>query len=154
MKTAACPGSRPPGPRLAVALAAALLAGPAAAAPTWEMTFTLGMSPSAELGRGIRWTRKPSDPEVFALFPKDAFKARLSGVTLLECVTTAEGKLAGCAVVEEKPEGMGFAQASIAVLAMYEFGPRDRIKPEMVGRKLKAPIVWTTKRNKTREVRP
>ena len=138
-----------------MAVSVGLLAvGPAQGAPTWEMTFTLGTTPSKEFGRGVRWTRIPSDSEVFALFPKAAFEERISGVTLLECVATADGRLTDCAVVEEKPEGKGFAQASVAVISLYQFGPRDRITAEMIGRKVKAPIVWTTKRNRTREVRP
>jgi len=138
----------------AAAVALILSAGAAVAAPTWEMTFTLGTSPSSQLGPGVRWTKRPNDSEIFALFPKEAFEQRLSGVTLLECVATAEGTFADCAVVEEKPEGKGFAQASIAVMALYRFGPAERLKGEVVGKKVRLPIVWTTRRNRDRIVRP
>jgi hypothetical protein len=141
----------------ALALGAGVLLAAVAvshAAPTWEKTFTIGTSPASILARGIRWVKKPNDSDIFARFPEAAFRERLSGVTLLECTATATGKLADCAIVEEVPEGKGFAAASIAVMDLYEFGPRDRITPEIVGRKVRVPIIWTTKRNSTREVRP
>ena len=141
---------------LIAALVLAGLAGAArvAAAPLWEMTFTMGGSPAATFGRGVRWTRRPADSEVFALYPAEAFRERISGAVLLECAPTAEGKLADCAVIEEKPEGKGFAQASLAVLKLYEFGPRERITPAMLEKKMRLPFVWGMRRNLTREVRP
>ena len=124
------------------------------AKPTWEMSFTIGASPSTTLGRGMRWTKKPNDSQIFARYPEAAFAERLSGVALLECTATAEGKLADCAVLEEKPAGKGFAQASLAVLDLYEIGPRERITPEMVGKKMKVPFIWGVRKNTSREVRP
>lgn len=149
------PSGRSPQTLIAAAVALALLA-PAAtqAAPTWEKQFVLGLTMSKELGRGIRWTKRPPNSAVFALYPEAAFRDHVSGVSLLECTTTARGTLTDCTVIEEKPEGQGFAQASLAVLALYEFGPLDHLTPEMVGRRVKAPIIWGTKRNSTREVRP
>jgi len=140
---------------IAGGLAGALVLGGAAVAkPTWEMTFTIGASPSTTLGRGMRWSKRPPDSAIFAHYPQAAFEERLSGVTLLECAATAEGRLADCTVVEEKPEGKGFAQASLAVMELYEFGPRARITPEMVGKKMKVPFIWSVKKNTSREVRP
>lgn len=138
----------------AVGVGALLVGSVAVAKPTWEMTFTIGASPSTTYGRGMRWSKKPNDSEIFALYPQAAFDERLSGVALLECAATAEGKLVDCSVVEEVPEGKGFAQASLAVLDLYEFGPRHRITPEMVGKRMKVPFIWGVKKNTSREVRP
>lgn len=137
--------------------AAALVLGSAAvsvAKPVWEMTFTIGASPSTTLGRGMRWSTKPSNSEIFAHYPEAAFAERASGAVLLECAATAEGRLADCTVVEEAPEGKGFAQASLAVVDLYAFGPRERITPEMVGKKMKVPFLWGVKKNSSRETRP
>jgi len=147
----------PPKGWIACGLAVALALGGAAAAlakPVWEMTFTIGASPSTTFGRGMRWTVKPNDSEIFAHYPEAAFEERLSGVALLECAATAEGKLTDCTVVEEVPEGKGFAAASMAVIDLYAIGPRDRITPDMVGRKMKVPFIWGVKKNSSREVRP
>lgn len=142
---------------IVVALAGALVLSGAAvswAKPAWEMTFTIGASPSTTFGPGMRWTKKPNTSAIFAHFPTVAWEERVSGVTLLECAATAEGKLTDCTVVEEKPEGKGFAQASLAVLELYAFGPSNRITPEMVGKKMKVPFIWGVKKNTSREVRP
>lgn len=149
--------NHPPKGWIAGALAGVLvLAGTAAAVakPTWEMTFTIGASPSTTLGRGMRWSKKPATSEIFAHYPQAAFDERLSGVALLECAATAEGKLADCTVVEEEPAGKGFAAASLAVIDLYEIGPRNRITPDMVGKKMKVPFLWGVKKNTSREVRP
>lgn len=138
-------------------LAGAALLGAAAAAmaaPTWEKQFIFSFSPSSELGRGMRWVRRPSDKQVFDLYPQSAFEARVSGATTLECLSTIEGRLVDCTVVEELPADQGFADASKAVLEMYRFGPTDRIKAEMVGKRHKIAIIFQTRRNMTREVRP
>lgn len=118
------------------------------------MTFTLGTSPSSQLGPGVRWTRRPSDSEIFARFPRQAYEERLSGVTLLECTATAEGAFSDCSIVEEKPEGKGFAQASIDVMSLYRFGPSQRLTGDRIGKRVRLPIIWTTKRNRDRVVRP
>ena len=67
---------------------------------------------------------------------------------------TAQGGFEDCTVVEEKPEAEGFADATRKVLDLYRFGPTDRITPEMVGKRVKVAVVWSTRRNLTREVRP
>lgn len=142
---------------IAGGLAGALLtavAAAAVAAPTWEKQFIFSFSPSSEFGRGMRWVERPSDKQVFDLYPKAAFDARLAGATTLECTTTAEGRLVDCAVVEEMPADQGFAAAAQGVIDMYRFGPLNRITPEMVGKKVKLAIIFQTKRNMTREVRP
>lgn len=138
-------------------LAAGLLFGAAAvavAAPTWEKQFILSLSPSSEFGRGMRWVERPSDKQVFALYPEAAFAERVSGATTLECTSTIEGRLIDCTVVEEVPEGKGFAAASTAVIEMYRFGPVNRITPAMVDKKVKIAVIFQTRRNMTREVRP
>ena len=124
------------------------------AAPTWEKQFIFSFSPSSEFGRGMRWVERPSDKQVFDLYPQKAFAARVSGATTLECTSTVEGKLVDCSVVEELPADEGFASASIAVIWMYRFGPLNRITPEMVGKKVKVAIIFQTRRNSSREVRP
>ena len=78
----------------------------------------------------------------------------MSGVATLECAATTQGGFEDCTVVEEKPEDAGFAEASRKVLALYQFGPTDKLKPEHIGKRVKVAIVWTTRRNLTREVRP
>ena len=40
------------------------------------------------------------------------------------------------------------------VLALYQVGPVDKLKPEHAGKRVKIAMVWTTRRNLTREVRP
>ncbi|MBX7247833.1 MAG: hypothetical protein K1X35_02155 [Caulobacteraceae bacterium] len=136
------------------ALGLAAAAAVAEAAPTWEKQFILSLTPSKEFGRGIRWIERPPDSAVFALFPEQAFRDHVSGATTLECTSTLEGRLVDCSILEEKPEGHGFADASKGVMALYRFGPLDRLTPEMAGRRIKIAVIWQVHRNTSREVRP
>jgi hypothetical protein len=136
------------------AAAALAWASAASAAPTWEKQFIFSLSPSKEFGRGIRWTERPPDSAVFALYPDAAFRGHVSGATTLECTSTPDGRLADCVTVEEKPEAQGFAEASRAVIALYRFGPPERLTPEMAGRRIKVAVIWQVHRNTSREVRP
>ncbi len=142
---------------LIAALAALGVAGAALAAhaaPLWQMDYLISFNPAKEFGRGIRWIKRPPNSQIFALYPEGAFRDHLSGATTLECAATARGGFEDCTIIEEKPEGAGFAEASRKVLELYQFGPVEKIKPEMVGKRVKVAIVWSTRRNLTREVRP
>lgn len=133
---------------------AALTATAVQAAPLWQMDYLISFNPAKEFGRGIRWIKRPASSEIFKLYPEAAFDKHLSGVTTLDCAATAQGGFEDCTVVEEKPEAEGFADATRKVLELYRFGPVERITPEMVGKRVKVAVVWSTRRNLTREVRP
>ena len=141
---------------LIAALASAFAgAGPTVeAAPLWQMDFLISFNPAKEFGRGVRWIKRPPNSQIFAHYPEGAFRDHVSGVATLECAATTQGGFEHCTVVEEKPEDAGFADASRKVLALYQFGPVDKLKPEHAGKRVKVAIVWTTRRNLTREVRP
>lgn len=148
---------RRPSGRQKAALIAALasaLGGAAQAAPLWQMDFLISFNPAKEFGRGVRWIKRPPNSQIFALYPTAAFRDHISGVTTLDCAATAEGRFADCSIVEEKPENSGFADASRKALALYQFGPLDRIGSDITGKRVKIAIVWSTRRNLTREVRP
>jgi len=149
------PSGRSPHALIGVlAFAMAAVGASAQAAPLWQMDYLISFNPAKEFGRGVRWVKRPPTSQIFALYPKDAFRDHVSGVTTLECAATAEGGFADCTVVEEKPENAGFADATRGVLALYQFGPADKITPEIVGKRVKIAVVWSTRRNLTRETRP
>ena len=139
---------------LIAGLAIAAVGLPVEASPLWQMDFLISFNPAKEVGRGVRWIRRPANSQIFALYPEAAFRDHLSGVATLECAATGLGGFEDCTVVEEKPEDAGFAVASRKVLALYQFGPVDKLKLEHAGKRVKVAIVWTTRRNLTREVRP
>lgn len=146
------------GPATAIGLIAALAlggaVGAASAASNWSKLFTVDARVFVEFGgKGLRWTKWPKDSEIFANYPDQAYRDHLHGSAIIDCVTTAKGTLTDCVVFEEAPAGKGFGAASAAVVSQFEFGPVDRITPAMVGRKLRVPVVWQTRRTRaTREV--
>lgn len=150
------PTGRPPKALIAAlaAIGVASAGAAAEAAPLWQMDFLISFNPAKAFGRGVRWIKRPPNSQIFAHYPEGAFRDHVSGVATLECAATAQGGFEDCTVVEEKPEDSGFAEASRKVLALYQFGPVDKIKPEIVGKRVKVAIVWSTRRNLTRETRP
>lgn len=140
---------RPASLRVALAAAAAaILAAPAAnaASSSWSKLFTVDARVFTPLGKGLRWTKWPPDSEIFASYPEQAYREHLHGSAIVECVTTAEGALKDCTIVEEAPEGKGFGAATLAVVSRFEFGPKERLTPELAGKKLRVPAAWQTRR--------
>jgi TonB family protein len=129
-------------------------AGAASSASNWSKLFTVDARVFVEFGgKGLRWTKWPKDGEIFASYPDQAYREHLHGSAIVDCVATASGTLTDCVVVEEAPADKGFGAASVAVVSQFEFGPVERITPAMVGRKLRVPVVWQTRRTRaTREV--
>lgn len=139
---------------LSLVLAACGLAGAAHAASNWSKLFTVDARVFVDFGgKGLRWTHWPKDSEIFAAYPAGAYDEHIGGAAIIECVTTAAGTLTDCVIIEETPEGKGFGPATMSLVQQFEFGPVAKITPDMVGRKLKVPVAWQTRRNRmSREV--
>lgn len=70
------------------------------------------------------WKDRPSGESVNRLYPEAAMKAGVGGKAKVRCTITVEGELKDCAVVEETPEGFGFGEASVRLLATSRFNPK------------------------------
>lgn len=82
------------------------------------------------------WMRRPTPESLMAVWPREAMRKGVDGEAIISCSISEQGALFGCSVVREKPEGMGFGEAAIALT------PQLLMKPGMKDGK---PVVWTVR---------
>jgi len=66
----------------------------------------------------------PSAAQVQAAYPARALDNQIEGDASMDCLVTADGKLAGCRIASENPAGFGFGQAALDLAADYVMRPR------------------------------
>lgn len=70
------------------------------------------------------WAKEPTGKEWTDAWPKAAMSSGVQGLAILQCQVEADGKLSGCAAVEEAPSGLGFAQAALTLSQSYQLRSR------------------------------
>jgi protein TonB len=86
------------------------------------------------------WLAHPSSEAVFRAYPKDALARGMSGRAVIQCTVTAEGKLADCQVIEERPAGKGFGEAALSLAPYFLMRPMTVDGQPMPGGKISIPI--------------
>jgi hypothetical protein len=66
----------------------------------------------------------PSTAQIQAAYPARALDNQIEGDAAMDCLITADGKLAGCRIASENPTGFGFGQAALDLGADYVMRPR------------------------------
>lgn len=74
----------------------------------------------------VDWTVTPTPAQVAAAFPAAAREKGFSGAATLECALTG-GKLAGCKVRYQWPEGQGFGDAALGLAPLYRSEGPDQL---------------------------
>jgi hypothetical protein len=72
-------------------------------------------------GGMIQWVGQPSVDQVRSAFPVAAVQAQRDGDVDLDCATRADGHLEDCVVKSERPAGLGFGAAALALAPDYRF---------------------------------
>lgn len=72
-----------------------------------------------------RWVALPSADDMDHDFPFKAALEGLGGRASLHCVADADGRLAGCHVTSETPEGYGFGDSALKLAALMRMEPGD-----------------------------
>jgi protein TonB len=87
------------------------------------------------------WERMPNAEDLGALYPDAAWAQKLVGKTITQCIATARGTLATCAILSESPKGYGFGRASLQATRYFKMRP---IGPDgsVEGRPVDIPLVW------------
>ena len=67
--------------------------------------------------------RPPSEAEMAAVYPPEAFAAHQGGRVMVHCVVGVDGALNDCIVWNENPQGKGFAAAALALTGAYHATP-------------------------------
>jgi hypothetical protein len=70
------------------------------------------------------WTQIPTSDQMAQFYPKLPEFLNLAGRVRLDCLTTAAGGLEQCVVASERPGGLGFGAAAVALSAYFHLKPR------------------------------
>lgn len=91
-----------------------------------------------------RWIVQIKPEAVLALYPDKAADAGVrSGQGVADCLVAPDGKLTGCKVAREKPEGLGFGDAAVAIAGVMQMNPWTDDGRPVDGARLKLPINFT-----------
>jgi periplasmic protein TonB len=72
-------------------------------------------------------------------YPPRARKARIDGVVVVACIARADSRFEACRIVREMPQGFGFGDATLKMVA--EIGQAD-LKVNKPGDEVQATIRW------------
>jgi TonB family protein len=87
------------------------------------------------------WIRTPAAADFWKYYPSKAKDQGIQGRVVVRCVVGDDGQMTDCVVVEERPPGYGFGDATLKVVAMFKKTPTPHgpdAKPETVT----IPISW------------
>src|SRR5687768_6650024 len=86
----------------------------------------LAIAPAASgQDRSADWLKKPTERDLYGVWPSKALDRGLGGKATIECVVTLQGTLRACKVLSEEPAGAGFGAAALAL------SPQFLMRPEM-----------------------
>ncbi len=88
------------------------------------------------------WIRRPTAKDVYEYYPVQAEKLRLPGEATMQCVVAPSGRLSGCRVVEETPEGMGFGQSTLEIARLLQVRVTTLSGASAIGRPVRVPVTW------------
>ncbi|MCE3289160.1 MAG: hypothetical protein K0R83_1172 [Caulobacter sp.] len=91
-----------------------------------------------------RWIVQVRQDRLLALYPDKAADAGVkSGQGVADCLVAADGKLTDCKPAREKPEGLGFADAAVAIAGVMQMNPWTDDGRPVDGARIKLPINFT-----------
>jgi TonB family protein len=85
------------------------------------ISFRLAAAP--RLITDPQWTGVPRMTE--AVYPPRAIKARVTGITTVECEARGDGTMKKCVCLEETPAGFDFGRAAVRLGMAHRIKPRD-----------------------------
>lgn len=69
------------------------------------------------------WLRMPNPYQMMAVFPQEALRRGVGGEAVIRCHVSRQGALYDCGILKERPEGMGFGAAAIALTPQFQMKP-------------------------------
>lgn len=126
----------------AAALTAALLASPALAqkgpppgvddlaGPPPNGGFPIAVDPppappTPAIMTDVVWLERPNARDFARYYPEAAYQANVSGRAVLDCIVTADGRIA-CTVASEEPAGYGFGEAALRISTHFRMALQTR----------------------------
>lgn len=90
---------------------------------------------------GIRWLQQPDGDDFARLYPDRARDREQEGRVMLDCVVSADGRIA-CSVASEDPPGWGFGEASLRISRQFRVAPQTADGTPTTGGRFRRPIRW------------
>jgi TonB family protein len=82
-------------------------------------------TPEPHLGKAPGWLKKPTDADLFAVYPHDALIKGVAGNVVLSCMLNTRGGMENCQIVSETPPDQGFGAAAMALLPQMSMRPGE-----------------------------
>jgi TonB family protein len=95
-----------------------------------------------------QWLQAPRLEDIRAVWPDEALRSARGGQATINCLVTVQGVLTDCAVVSERPEGLGFGRAAAMLAGQFHFKPamKDGVA---TATRVNVPIVFPQPKSET-----
>lgn len=70
------------------------------------------------------WERRPSPQQFSSLFPREAMRDGVGGRVTVACEVETDGRLSGCRIKSEEPEGYQFGEAALRMAGYFKMRPK------------------------------
>ena len=88
------------------------------------------------------WAAKPTGQDVARHYPDRAARKGVSGWALISCRVDGRGRLTGCRVAAESPEGWEFGAATLALADKFRIRNTKGDTRALEGAKVRGPMAW------------
>lgn len=88
------------------------------------------------------WTSRPDAQDIARLYPSRALGEGRSGAATMDCRIAEGGGLEGCAVVSERPTGLGLGRATLKLSPLYRADGVSAAGWPSAGYRVRIPVDW------------